>query len=137
MKHNRINLLLILDVNYFPEESRSSLACLQKLACLQDLNNRRKSCHIIVPVSSRILLTPFFIVGIDWLNYPPIVTSIDATTTCLVFIILLVMYTFYSLHDVHCRKLFMNNRHVKNHLVNLGLVSLCPKLRQFTWLLQE
>jgi len=28
-----------------------------------------------------------------------------------------------SLHDVHCRKLFMNNKHVKNHLVNLGLVS--------------
>lgn len=30
---------------------------------------------------------------------------------------------FFSLHDPHCRKLFLNNKKLRSHLMQLGLVS--------------
>ena len=32
--------------------------------------------------------------------------------------------TLHSLHDPHCRKLFLNNKKLRSHLMDLGLVSL-------------
>lgn len=33
------------------------------------------------------------------------------------------MHNLYSLHDSHCRHLYLNNHKLREHLVNLGLIT--------------